>query len=280
MAVDVNRLRKECVYEASAPLEALAEDLARIETLAAEWRATRRRLILAGVIAIAAGAVGMALYPPVGLVFIVVGIVLFVRTKSRPRAVANNVGRCEFVKSVAAMLVHDTGPKTPAAIRLAFDPKRDLLSECALPHRKNGKQKLYKASWFSLETSLHDGTTFTETIDDLIRQRSFTNPRGKSKSKTRTHSLLGMRFAYPQKVYGDASPLGARMRKEIRLPSTASVRGMEVTGRIVKVKALVTQTGDLAHTSSMLALGVYRMLNLSREIEARKRGQATKGGAQ
>ena len=74
---------------------------------------------------------------------------------------------------------------------------------------QNGKQRLYKASWFSLETSLHDGTTFTETIDDLIRQRSFTNPRGKSKSKTRTHSLLGMRFAYPQKVYGDASPLGA-----------------------------------------------------------------------
>ena len=70
------------------------------------------------------------------------------------------------------------------------------------------------------------------------------------------------------------------MRKEIRLPSTASVRGMEVTSRIVKVKALVTQTGDLAHTTSMLALGVYRMLNLSREIEARKRGQATKGGAQ
>jgi hypothetical protein len=30
----------------------------------------------------------------------------------------------------------------------------------------------------------------------------------------------------------------------------------------------------------MLALGVYRMLNLSREVEARKRAQAKKGGPQ
>jgi len=280
MAVDVNRLRRECVYEASTPIEALADDLARIESLAVEWRAARKRLFLAGVIAIAAGAIGLAVYYPVGLALIAVGIFLFVRTKSSPRAVANNVGRCEFGKSVAAMLAMDTEPKTPAAIRLAFNPKRDLLSENPLPHRKNGKQRLYKASWFSVETSLHDGTTFTETIDDLVRQRSFTNPRGKSKTKTRIHSLVGMRFAYPQKVYGDVTPLGARMRKEIQVPSTASVRGMEVTGRIVKVKALVTQSGDLARTSSMLALGVYRMLNLARELEARKRAQPKTGGTQ
>ena len=36
MAVDVNRLRKECVYEASTPIEAVADDLAQIETIAAE----------------------------------------------------------------------------------------------------------------------------------------------------------------------------------------------------------------------------------------------------
>jgi len=89
-----------------------------------------------------------------------------------------------------------------------------------------------------------------------------------------------MRFAYPQKVYGDVTPLGARMRKEIQVPSTASVRGLEITGRIVKVKALVTQSGDLAQTSSMLALGVYRMLNLARELEARKRAQPKTGGTQ
>ena len=50
--------------------------------------------------------------------------------------------------------------------------------------------------------------------------------------------------------------------------------------RAVKVKALVTERGDLARTSAMLALGVYRMLNLSRKLRARNRAQAKKGGAQ
>jgi len=280
MAVDVNRLRKECVYEASTAIEAVADDLAQIEGLAAEWHATRKRLYLAGTIDIAVGCIGLAVYVPVGLVLIAIGISLFVWTKSSPKAVANNLGRCELVKSVADMLAHDTAPGTPATIRLAFNPKRDLLSEDVLPMRRNGKQRLYKASWLTVETSLCDGTTFTQTIDDLIRQRSFTNPRGKSKTKTRTHSLLGMRLAYPQKVYGDVTPLNARMQKEIQLPAASFVRGIEVTGRIVKVKALVTQYGDLAQTSSMLALGVYRMLNLSRELEARKRAQSQAGGAQ
>ena len=280
MAVDVNRLRRECVYQASTPLEAVAGDLAQIETLATAWRAARKRLFLAGAISIALGVVGLAAYVPVGLMLIALGVCFFVRTRSRPRAVANGAARRELAKSVAAMLAHDAEPNSPTAIRLAFNPKRELLSEDPLPHRKNGKQRLYKASWFSIETTLCDSTVFTETIEDLIRQRSFTNPRGKSKVKTRTHTLLAMRFAYSQKVYGDATPLAARMRQEIQVPSTASVRGLEVTARIVKVKALVTQSSDLAPAGSMLALGVYRMLNLSRELQARKRAQPKAGGPQ
>jgi hypothetical protein len=86
-----------------------------------------------------------------------------------------------------------------------------------------------------------------------------------------------MRFAYPAEVYGDATPLAAKMQKEIRLPASASVRGVEVTDRAVKVKALVTKGEDLAQTNSMLALGVYRILNLAREMEARKRAQQKAG---
>ena len=88
-----------------------------------------------------------------------------------------------------------------------------------------------------------------------------------------------MRFAYPAEVYGDPTPLGPKMQKEFHLPQSASVRGLEVNGRAVKVKALVTNSDDLAQASSMLALGVYRMLNLSRKLAARKRAQAKRGGA-
>ena len=118
MAVDVDRLRKECVYEAEAPLEALADDLAQIESLAAQWLAARRRLFLAGTIAIAAGCIGLAVFYPVGLVLVAAGIFLFVRTKNSPKALASKVGRCELLKSVAAMLALDTEPGTTATVRL------------------------------------------------------------------------------------------------------------------------------------------------------------------
>ena len=81
-----------------------------------------------------------------------------------------------------------------------------------------------------------------------------------------------MRFAYPAEVYGDLTPFSAKMQKEIQLPKSALVRGLEVNSKAVKVKALVTERGDLAQTSVTLALGVYRMLNLSRKLKARRAG--------
>lgn len=280
MPLDVNRLRQERLYETRAPLETVPADLASIGSLAAGLRATRKRFQLAGAGTLLAGGIAMTASVAVGLALIALSICLFWRVKAYPKAIANNLPRCELVKSVTAMLSHDADAKAHAAIRLAFAPKQELLSESKLANRRNGKEKLYKASWFSVETSLHDSTIFTETIDDLVRQRSFTNPRGKSKTKTRTRSLVGMRFSYPSKIYGDLTPMAEKMQKEIQLPPSASVRALEVTGRVVKVKALVTESADLARTSSMLALGVYRMLNLAREVEARKRAQSKSGGAQ
>ncbi len=273
MPVDVERLRTERVYESNVPIGALPNDLVQIESLAAAWRASRRRLIQAGIGTLILAPMALFAFFPVGIVLIAIAVYLFFRAKSHPKAVANHPERCAFARSVAAMLVHDTDNSAPSAVRLAFEPKEEILSEKVLPHRKRGKEKLCKYTWFSVDTTFLDGTTFTETIDDFVRRRSFTNPRGKSKTKTRTRSVIAMRFAYPSAVYGDLTPLEAKMHKELQLPKSAIVRGLEVNGKAVKVKALVTESGDLARTSAALALGVYRMLNLSRKLAAR-RGRA------
>jgi hypothetical protein len=293
MPVDVNRLRTEGVYESRGAAGNLAADLELVQSLAAGWHTARKRLALAGTVAWTAGIIGFAVgLWLVGMVLFAAGTWFLYRMKQHPKAVANHVERCAFGKSLAAMLASDADSKTPVAMRLAFDPKQETLSEGALPNRKNGKERLYRVSWFSVEASLHDGTAFSQTVDDVVRQRSFTNPRGKSKTKTRTQSLIAMRFDYPPETYGDLTGFREKMQKEIQLPPGAAVRGLEVTGRVVKVKALLAQAEGpglaramsaadyLAQASAMLALGVYRMLNLSREIEARKRAQAKKGGTQ
>jgi hypothetical protein len=270
------------VYESREPVGNLATDLDLVQSLAAGWHAARRRLALAAAFALLGGVIGLFTFYPVGIVLVAAGVWFLYRMKQHPRAVANHMERCAYGKSMAAMLRPDADPKAPVAIRLTFDPKQETLSDGALPNRKNGRQRLYKVAWFSLEASLHDGTTFSETVDDVVRQRSFKNPRGKSKTKTRTRSLIAMRFDYPPETYGDLTPLREKMQAEIQLPGGAAVRGLEVTGRNVKVKALVNGSAGsayLAQASAMLALGVYRMLNLSREIQARK-GAPKRGGGQ
>jgi hypothetical protein len=278
MPFDPEKLRKTYVYDSCVPFDTIAAELAQVQSLADSWRRTRHRLALWGAITLLAGMAGLFLYWPVGIILIPIAIGLFVLLKRYPKSVANGLSRCECTKAIAGVLALDTNPKMKPTLRLEFNPKQELLSETPLPHRKNGKQRLYKAPWFTLENKFLDGTSLTETIDDLVRKRSFTNPRGKSKTKTRTHHLLAMRFAYPKDVYGDLTAFAAKMQKEIHLPPSASVRGLEVNDRAVKVKALVTQTGDLAQASTMLALGVYRMLNLSRKMRAR-RARQQKGGA-
>ena len=280
MPLDLDQLRKTCVYESRAPIETTGAALMQIESIVSGWHKVRLRLLLAGIGTLVLSLIVLALYPPAGIVLIALGIGLFFLRKRYPKGVANGMFRCQFSKSIADVLGRDTHPNVQSTMRLAFDPQKELLSETALPHRKNGKQKLYRAPWFSLENRLLDGTSFTETIDDLERQRSFTNPRGKSKTKTRTRHLISMRFGYPSEVYGDLTPLAGRMQKEIQLPRSALVRGVEVNDRAVKLKALVTESADLAQTSTMLALGVYRMLNLSRRMQTQGRKRFGKGGSQ
>jgi hypothetical protein len=277
MPFDQEQLRKTCTYESRSPVDAMAAELDEIERVAGQWRKARRSLLWLGFLFVLAGIAGLYIYPLAGLVLIALAIPFFVSMKRYPKGVAKGLFRCELTRAIISMLAHDTDPKHASSVRLAFDPVQEVISETVLPNRRKGKQKIYKACWLSLETTFLDGTSFTGTIEELVRQRSFVNPRGKSKTRTRTRQIVSMRFGYPNAVYGDVTPLASRMQKEFRLPSSASVRGVEVTGRAVKVKALVAEKTDLARTSTMLALGVYRILNLSRRLQRRAR---SKGCAQ
>ncbi|HLK68349.1 MAG TPA: hypothetical protein VKU19_33180 [Bryobacteraceae bacterium] len=283
MAVDENRLRAEGLYECREPVGNLTADLDQIQSMAAGWHHSRKQrgiwttvLWIVGVICFMTGALWW-----LGIILFAAGGWLLHDMKSYPKAVANHEERCTFGRSMTAMLAADTDPTEPIAIRVAFDAKEETISEGALLGRNNGKQRLYKVSWFSVQANLHDGTTFSETIDDLVRRRSFTNARGKSKVKVRTNNVIAMRFDYPSEAYGDMTPFRPKMEQEIQLPPGTIVRAVEISPKAIKVKALATQSGSatyLAQASSMLALGVYRILNLSREIEARKRAQAGQGG--
>ena len=267
MALDVNRFRADGLFEVREPVGEVIADLNVIQGLAAVWHAARKRLATWGAVLLIAGVLSFFLYFPAGAILFAVGIWLLFRMKAYPRAVANHEGWCSFAKSVTAILEADGDPKAPVAMRLAFNAPENTISQGPSRGRSGGTERIYKLAWFSVDAMLLDGTSFSQTVEDMVRRRDYRSRSGKSKVKTRARSIIGMRFDYPAETYGDISPLGTKLKTEIRMPQSTVLRGVEVSAKAVKLKAVVLEPGKsglVAEASSSMALGVYRILNLSR----------------
>ena len=273
MPIDKVRLQTDGVYESQIPLSALAGDMDAIARIGEEWKKTRKKLLWAGVAVLLVGLPTFSLDSPVlGLVLVTAGVAVLIWAYRYRLGVITHLQRCTTVKSVAAMLKDDTHAKAPLTVKVALKSQRTLLHEAARPMRPKGKEKFYLEPWLTLEVRLLDGTTLSENISDLVRERSYRNARGKSKTKTRVHQIVALRFIYPQTVYGDLRPSAAKVKDPIRLPATARLKALSITDRDIKVKATVTNSEDLAKSCSMLALGVYRLMNLGRKLAAHQGG--------
>src|SRR5260370_392579 len=140
----------------------------------------------------------------------------------------------------------------------------NLVKEEPWADRKNGKQKFFQEDYLSIEGELLDGTVLSGNLTELTRKRSFTNPRGKSKTKTRNRYILALKFRYPNDLYKDARPAQQALHEEMRVPPSANVRGTRVDEKAITVKAMVKEEEQIAQTTAMSCLGAYLMLNLAR----------------
>lgn len=285
MAIARTQLRTTGVYASQGPLDALLDGLGEIEQACRKWKAYRKKMVWFGVLLLFGGMACLVLlneFPFLilaGILAIAAAVGCFVYAYRYARKVLGHTDRCATVRGIADSLRDDTHAKAPAAVKLSFtDEHRISKGERPFPQRKKGKQRFFEDEWLSLENTFLDGTVMTERVTDLVRIRSYVNPRGKWKSKTRLHHVVALRMRYPDAVYGDASLLPVDIHGLVKLPSTASLHEVSVSGTAVKLKATVRSSSDLVRTSKMLQLGAYRILNLSRKRTARQR--ATKGGGQ
>jgi hypothetical protein len=277
MPIDAERFRTDGVYESQGTLAALAGDLQEIDRITLECRARRKRLGWLGFALLVTGIVflstGNTLLVVLGILLDSAAIITWIVAFRYGRGLLAKPYRCAAVRGFGDMLGEDADPKAPVTVRMALKDGKKLITQQEWPLRKKGKQRFYEDPWLSLEARMLDGTTFSETVMDLVRERSFVNPRGKSKTKTRVRHAVSVRFAYPSDLYGDASAKVGTLADSIKVPSTARVKGVRVTGRDIKAKAVVNRTEDLVPTGRMLALGVYRMLNLARKLSSHAKAE-------
>ena len=281
MAVNQQEIEKAGIYEAKTSLPSLLADLEQIAAISATVAARGKKkrklggwIILAGIIGCVIGAAtGMSALVGLGFLLMIAGFIWWIVNLFSGRVLLAHAGRLDIAKQRIAMLQQDASDKAPFTCRLVLSAKPTTLSDEKWPGRKNGKQQLLEDRWLSLEGPLLDGTVVTDEIKDLTRKRTFSTPRGKTKTKVRLTHLVNVRFDYPPKVYGDARPAEKALHGEVQVALSATLRGVKVTEKAIALKATVMEEKHILPTAGMLSVGGYRILNLARKMTAGQQGK-------
>jgi hypothetical protein len=282
MPIVAGQLQKQHVYQREAPLPAIQAEFAEIEALLNRVDARRKRMrrigliaILAGIACLIAGVVaGNAALAAVGVLLFIAGIVVLIASFIVGGKLVNNRRKLPVVKELLSTVAEDAGARAPFSVRLTFWSKPKLVSEQSWTTRKHGKELFLELPWIFVQGPLLDGCTVTHEITEMMRKRTYTNPRGKRKVKTRSRYLVRLRFAYPSDRYGDARQAQQALHENVRLPQSAVIRDVRVTEKAISMKAVAGFHDEIGRTARVLSLGAYRLLNLNRRIAAGRTGGA------
>jgi hypothetical protein len=281
MAIDKKKLQTEGTYQAQAPLRSILEDVDQIDNFLQEIESERRKLrkfggiFMAGgiVLAIVGGVVGINVLSFLAFLAFTTGVGLFIYSFVYGRAMHGHQNRCRLLKELFGVHQQDADPRSSFSVRLALKPQPTKLKDEPWPLRKDGREQYFKEEYLSIEGELLDGTFLSESLTELTRKRTFKNPRGKPKVRTRSRYILALKFRYPSDVYRDARAAQQALHEEIRVPSSANVRETSVDEKAITVKSMILLDREIVQASAMSCLGAYRILNLARRL-------AATGGAQ
>ena len=276
MPVDAHRLRTQGTYEVTLPLGSIIEDLAQINAVLQETEATRKKLrrfsgfTVLAFVALAIAAVTMHSNALGFLAFLAFsgGLALFIYSFVYGRSLHKHYQRYALLNALFQSLRQDADTRATFRVKLALKEQPKLLREEPYPQRKRGKQKFFEEEYLTSEGELLDGTVVRESITELTRKRTYTNPRGKMKTKTRKRYLVILRLDYPSEVYGDARPAQEALSEELQAPPSATVRDLRVNEKAIAVKVLVESEQEIAQACGMVSVGAYRILNLARRVAA------------
>jgi hypothetical protein len=282
MALNRQQVEQQGIYEEKSTLPSILNDLEAIGKLADEAVARKKKrartggyTMLGGLIAaVLGGATGLPLLLGVGLLGLLFGFGWWVSSFFSGGKLIDHRVRLDITRERIAMIQQDANAQKPFSIRLALASNPTRVSEDAWHGRKNGKQQFLEETWLKLEGPLLDGTVIADDITDLTRKRTYSNARGKRKSKSRLTHLVDVRFYYRPERYGDARAADKALQGQVKVGPGAVLKDVRVSEKAIVLKALVSLDKEITPTVGMLSLGGYRILNLARRIATGQGGSA------
>lgn len=282
MALNRQQVEQQGIYEEKSTLPSILNDLEAIGKLADEAAASKKKRARTGGYAmlgglfggVLAGVTGLALVTVVAVLAFIFGLCWWVSSFFSGGKLVDHRVRLDITKERLAMLQQDANAQKPFSIRLALASNPTRVSQEAWHGRKNGNQQCFEETWLKLEGQLLDGTVIVDDICDLTRKRTYSNARGKRKSKSRLTHLVDVRFYYRPERYGDARAADKALQGQVKVGPGAVVRDVRVSEKAIVLKALVNSDKEITPTVGMLSLGGYRILNLARRIATGQGGSA------
>jgi hypothetical protein len=269
MAVDLQQWRKGIPYDVRATVGDIMADLQTLETLPAVlaeeskriWRPLRWIAIGLVVALVLSAILAPILIVPL-IVFGIIGVIGYViwgavKTSQKP----HNLYRAAALNSLLKAVGHDMNQTLKVHARLLLIDGSTPVKESAFTRRKSGKEKLFRDEWLQLEGEFLDGVEYSFGIVQLMRMRTWRNPRGKSKSKSRAQHLCTLRLRYPADRYGSEPIPEPMIKRAIRLPSATTCKAFRATPKALLLKTLVRQEQDLKPVGRMMFLSLYKVLN-------------------
>jgi hypothetical protein len=200
----VAAFQRSLIYQQTAPIERILEDLAAIRVLAKASEGLARRWRLAGIGAVVVGiallAVGVALQGggrgaliAVGALGLVAGIVLLFVIAPRAGHLDVEDRRYTLLGNVLGLerIQQDVGT---AAVRVELDLRKatDQAKRTEVRQEGNDQFSTYLDRWLLLEADLHDRSHVRAAVVErtVVRRRTRRSSSGKTKTKTKTKARL------------------------------------------------------------------------------------------
>jgi hypothetical protein len=281
MAITLQTLRQQPIYQTSAATDALLTYLADLSQIDAE---VERRLkivnILLGVgIAVSFISVPLLSVPGVGLFSLPVGLGLVtVGVLGRWGLVPHNIPNYRYglLARVLQMLQRDMAPDQPVTLKMVLTPvdqRQKKIDTIPHPRRQGWKIDRYTDPWLELSGQFLDGTCFTLSATELFQSHhGWKRGRsGKSKRKRKPKpkgQVLTLKLAFSQRKYGAVTEL-ENLQRAVRLPLTARLKRFVHRNNKLALEVKSSPNppvSELYETISLMFLSVYQILNLSREL--------------
>jgi hypothetical protein len=282
MAVELSSLRKNLIYQNTAAIAQVVNDLdeiAALDLVAEKQQARYRNLLIcfgiAAFVSVFIPGAGIILCPILAIVAAIFGILM--ARKGRLN-VANY--RYGVAKKVLEMLARDVNETEPISFTLVLSKptqKEKQTHTAPHPYRPNWKIDFFQDTWLQVQSRFLDGNKFLLTATEVAQTqygwKRSSSGKSKYKSKTKSKRLeLNLEMDYSAKRYGAVPILRDEAKGAVQLPPEVVLKRLDIDEKDIHLRVKMppwTQPEQIEHfyqAIAMMFLSVYQVLNLARVI--------------